>query len=120
MATENPNSSYPATRANIAISCNAPSELERLRICDFRPAGSAAQSAIDFVDAAVSHRLLVAVEDQRLHLLSVLAIIQSMSAGLADAAGDCAPEICTAFALLEQEIQRVAAGLEESSLRHAM
>jgi hypothetical protein len=120
MAMETPNSLSPATRSNIATSCNAPDELERLRVADFRPAGPAAQSANDRVDGALPRRLLAAVEDQRMHLLSVLAIVQGMGASFADAPGDPAPEVCAAFALLEQAIQRVAAGLEENSLRKAM
>jgi hypothetical protein len=120
MAMENPNSPSPATRSNIATSCNVPNEFERLRISEFEPAGSAARSAIDFVGGAPPRRLLDAVEDQRMHLLSVLAIVRSMGATFADATGDPAPEICAAFALLEQAIQRVAAGLEERSLRNAM
>jgi hypothetical protein len=55
-----------------------------------------------------------------MHLLSVLAIVQSMGATFADATGDPAPEVCAAFALLEQAIQLIAAGLEEGSLRSAM
>jgi hypothetical protein len=120
MAVENPSTPSPATRSTIAASCVAPDEFERLRICEFEPAGFAARSAIDFVDGAPPRRLLDAVEDQRMRLLSVLAIVQGMGATFADATGDPAPEICAAFALLEQAIQRVAAGLEQSSLRNAM
>jgi hypothetical protein len=120
MAMETPNSPSPTMRSNIATSCTAPNELERLRISEFEPAGSVAQTAIDFVAAAPPRRLLDAVEHQRVHLLSVLAIVQSMGATFADAAGDPAPEVCAAFALLEQAIRGVSAGLEERSLRNAM
>ena len=120
MAVENPNSPSAATRSNFATSCNAPNELERLRIAEFEPAGFAAHGAPDSVAAAPPQRLLDAVEDQRMRLLSVLAIIRGMGATFADATGDPAPEICAAFALLEQAIQRVAAGLEEKTLRNAM
>ena len=109
-----------ATRSNAATSRNATNEVERLRISEFRPAGSAAQTAIDLADRTPSQALLDAVEDQRMNLLNVLDIIHSMSASFVDAAVDPAPEICAAFALLEQEIQRVAVGLEERSLRNAM
>ena len=107
MAVETPNSPPPATRSNFATSCNAPNELERLRISEFE-------------SAAPPQRLLAAVEDQRMHLLSVLAIVRSMGATFADAAGDPAPEVCAAFTLLEQAIQQVSAGLEERTLRNAM
>jgi hypothetical protein len=85
MAAETPNSPSPATRSNFATSCNAPNELERLRISEFEPAGIAARSAPDFVAAAPPQRWLAAVED-----------------------------------LLEQAIQRVAAGLEAGTLRNAI
>ena len=55
-----------------------------------------------------------------MNLLNVLGIIHGMSASFVDTAGGPAPEICAAFALLEQEIRRVAAGLEEGSLRTVM
>jgi hypothetical protein len=109
-----------AMRSSVATSRNAPNEVERVRICECRPAGSAAKGAIDLVDGAPPQALLDAVEDQRMNLLNVLGIVRGMSASFLDAAGDPAPEICAAFALLEQEIQRVAAGLEEGSLRNAM
>ena len=108
-----------ATRADVATSRSAPNELERVRLSEWRPAGSAAKG-IDLADGAPPQTLLDAVEDQRMNLLNVLGIVHSMSASFVDAAVDPAPEICAAFALLEQEIQRVAVGLEERSLRNAM
>jgi hypothetical protein len=109
-----------ATRSDVATSQNVPNEVERVRLSEYRPAGSAAKGAIDLVDGAPPQTLLDAVEDQRMNLLNVLGIVRSMSASFVDAAGDPAPEICSAFALLEQEIQRVVAGLEEGALRNAM
>jgi hypothetical protein len=109
-----------APRSNVATSRNAPNEVERVTICEWPSAGSAAKGPIELVDGAPPQTLLDAVEDQRMNLLNVLGIIHSMSASFVDAAGDPAPEVCAAFALLEQEIQRVAAGLEERSLRNAM
>jgi hypothetical protein len=107
------------TRADVATSRSALNEVERVRLSEWRPAGSAAKG-IDLADGAPPQTLLDAVEDQRVNLLNVLGIVHSMSASLVDAGGNPAPEICAAFALLEQEIQRVAAGLEEGSLRNAM
>jgi hypothetical protein len=120
MVMEESISLRPATRSNAATSRNATNEVERARICELRPAGSAARTAIDLADRAPPQALLDAVEDQRMHLLNVLGIVHSMCASFVDAAADPAPEICAAFALLEQEIQRVAVGLEPGSLRNAM
>jgi len=120
MAMEISVSPHPATRPNAAASCNAPNEVERLRIVECPPAGSAAKAAIDLAGGVLPQALLDAVEDRRADLLNVLGIVHSMRASFADAAADPVPEICAAFALLEQEIQRVAVGLEASSLRNAM
>ena len=108
-----------AARRDIAAPRTAPNELERLRVSEFRPAGSAHKNAIDFVDGAARRTLLDAVEGQRMDLLNVLGIVHSMGASF-NAAEDPTPEIHAAFALLEEEIQRVAVGLEEDSLRSAM
>ena len=107
-------------RLNVATYRTAPNEVERLNISACLPAECAAASAIDLVDGVPQQALLDAVEDQRMNLLNVLGIVHGMSASFVDTAGGPAPEICAAFALLEQEIQRVAAGLEEGSLRTAM
>ena len=120
MAMENADNPRPAAHSSIAASCNAPNELERVSICELRAAAPTAQSAIEFVDGATPQKLLNAVAEQHMHLLRVLAMVHSMSTSFADAAEAPAPEICAAFALLEQAIQLVAAGLEERSLRNAM
>lgn len=112
-------SPLPAACSNVAPSRNTPNELERLTLCEFRPAGSA-NGAIDFAAGAPPQALLDAVENQRIHLLNVLGIVHSMGVSFADAAGDPALEICAAFALLEEEIRRVAAGLEEGPLCSAI
>jgi hypothetical protein len=108
-----------APLSDVATSRSAPNEVERVRLAEWRPAGSAAKG-IDLADGAPRQTLLDAVEDQRMDLLNVLGIVHSMSASFVDADENPAPEICAAFALLEQAIQRVAAGLEEGSLRNAM
>ena len=120
MAMENSISPRPATRSNFATSRNSSNELERASLAERRSAGSAAKGAIDLADGAPPQALLAAVEDQRVNLLSVIGIVHSMGASFVDVAGDPAPEVCAAFSLLEQEIQRVATGLEERSLRTAM
>ena len=119
MAIETAISLRRPDHSNMASPRNAPNEVERVRLSEWRPAGSAVKG-IDLADAAPPQTLLDAVEDQRMNLLNVLGIVRSMSTSFVDAAGVSAPEICAAFALLEQEIQRVAAGLEEGSLRNAM
>jgi hypothetical protein len=113
MAMENSISARLAMRPNVATSRSAPNEVERVSISECLPVECAAAGV-------PPQALLDAVEDQRMNLLNVLGIVHSMSASFVDTAGDPAPEICAAFALLEQEIQRVAAGLEEGSLRTAV
>ena len=108
-----------APLSDVATSRSAPNEVERVRLAEWRPAGPAVER-IDLADGAPPQTLLDAVEDQRMNLLKVLGIVHSMSVSFVDADEVPAPEICAAFALLEQEIQRVAAGLEERSLRNAM
>jgi hypothetical protein len=120
MAIEETISPRRARRSNVASSRNAPNEVERVRISECQPAESAAKGAINLAYGAPPQVLLDAVEDRRMDLLNVLGIVHSMSASFVDAAENPAPEICAAFALLEHEIQRVAAGLEEGSLRNAM
>jgi hypothetical protein len=85
-----------------------------------QPAGSTTHRAADLADGAPPQALLDAVEDQRLDLLNVLGIVRSMSASFVDAGEDRAPEVSAAFALLEQEIERVVAGLGAVPLRNAM
>ena len=120
MAMENSISARLAMPPDVATPRSAPNEVQRVSIHECRPAGSAAKGAVDLADGVPPQALLDAVEDQRMNLLNVLGIVHSMSISFVDTAGDPAPEICSAFALLEQEIQRVAAGLEEGSLRTAM
>jgi hypothetical protein len=88
-----------------------------LKISKCRPAGSATNGSVGLVDDAPPQTLLDAVEDQRINLVNVLGTAHSMSAGFTDAVEESAPEICAAFDLLEQEIQRVVAGLKKASLR---
>jgi hypothetical protein len=101
-------SSYP----NITSSGNAPNEVERLKISIFRRADGRG----GLFDGAPLQTLLDAVDSQRVNLVNVLAIVHSMSDGFTDSAGVPAPEICAAFDLLEQEIQRIVAGLEEAAI----
>jgi hypothetical protein len=61
------------------------------------------------------------IEEQRLSLLNVMGIVHCIGMGVANGEKDPpAPEIATAFELLECEIQRIATALERISLRSAM
>jgi len=99
---------------NPTSSRGAPNEIERLKVAKSQPAGPGTNGSLSLGDGAVLQTLLDAVEDQRINLVNVLGIVHSMSA---DAAEDSAPEISEALDLLEQEIQRVVAGLKQASLR---
>ena len=99
---------------------NASNEVQRLTLAARQPAGSATIGSIRLPDGAPPQALLDSIEDQRLTLLNVLGIVHCMSDSFVAEAEDRAPEISAAFALLEQEIQRVIAGLQEVSLRNAM
>ena len=106
--------------SNVAPPRNAPNDVERMNISARQPVGSATNGSVCLAYPAPPQALLVAVEDQRVNLLNVLGIVHCMSDTFGDAGEDRAPEISAAFALLEQEIQRVITGLEEVSLRDAI
>jgi hypothetical protein len=81
-----------------------------------QPAGSTTNGSVGLVDGAPLQTLLDAVEDQCKNLINMLGIVHCMSASFTDSAEGSAPEISAAFDLLEQEIQRVVAGLKMASL----
>jgi hypothetical protein len=115
MAIEGAISPRRPAHSDVALPRNASNELERMTICARQPAASATIGPIRLADGASPQVLLDAVEDQRLTLLNVLGIVHCMSDSFVDEG-----EVSAAFALLEQEIQRVVAGLEEASLGNAM
>jgi hypothetical protein len=117
MVIENAAGPHRSPHPNLTASRDAPNEIERLQISKSQPAGPTTNGSVDFVDGAPLQTLLDAVDDQRIKLVNVLGIVHSMSAFFTDTAEDSAPEICAAFALLEQEIQGVVAGLKQASLR---
>jgi hypothetical protein len=117
MAIEKATGPRSSLHPNVASGRDASNEVECLKLSKFQPAGSATNGSFGLLDGAPLQTLLDAVEDQRRNLVNVLGIVHSMSASFTDTAGDSAPEISAAFALLEQEIQRVVAGLKEASLR---
>jgi hypothetical protein len=120
MAGEKAITPHRSARSNVAASRKEPNAVERMKGSEFPPAASDSNGAVGFVYGAAPQALLDAVEDQRVNLLNVLGIVHCMSASFVDTAEDRTPEISAAFALLEEEIQRVATGLEEVSLRAAM
>jgi hypothetical protein len=117
MAIEKATGPCSSLHPNATSRRDASNEVERLKLSKFPSAGSATNGSFGLLDGAPLQTLLDAVEDQRRNLVNVLGIVHSMSASFTDTAGDSAPEISAAFALLEQEIQRVVAALNEASLR---
>jgi hypothetical protein len=76
---------------------------------------------IDFVAPARKQRLSAVIEEQRLSLLNVMGIVHCIGMGVASGEKDSpAPEIATAFELLECEIERIATALERISSRCAL
>jgi hypothetical protein len=120
MVIDNATSPRRPTRSKVASPCKASNEVERVNICACELAGPATNGVVGLADGAARQALLDAVEDQRVNLLNVLGIVHCMSANLLGAGEAFAPEVSAAFALLEQQIQRVVAGLEEVTLRDAM
>jgi hypothetical protein len=116
MAIEKATGPRSALHSNVTAHRDASNEVEHLKISKCQPAASATNGSVGLVDGAALQTLLDAVEDQRINLVNVLGIVHSMSASFTDATEDSAPEISAAFVLLEQEIQRVVAGLKKASL----
>jgi hypothetical protein len=91
-----------------------------LKSPEFERSGFAVNGTLDFLDNAPTRLLFAAIQDQRLSLLNVFDIVRCISVGVADGDEYPGPEITAAFGLLKCEIQRIAAALEENSLRGAM
>jgi hypothetical protein len=117
MAIEKATGPRSSLHPNVTSGRDASNEVERSRLSRFQPARSATNGSFGLLDGAPLQTLLDAVEVQRRNLVNVLGIVHSMSAGFTDTAGDSAPEISAAFALLEQEIERVVVALKKASLR---
>ena len=108
---------YRSPHPNPTSSRDAPNEIERLKISKSQPAGPIIHGSVGLVDGASLQTLSDAVDDQRIKLVNVQGIVHSMGAFFTNTTEDSAPEIAAAFDLLEQEIQRIVAGLKEASLR---
>ena len=115
MAIEKATGPCGSLHSKVTSARGATNEVERLKISKRRPA--ATDGSVGSADGAPLQTLLDAVEVQRINLENVLGIVHSMSASFTDTAGDSAPEVSAAFALLEQEIRRVVAGLKKASIR---
>jgi hypothetical protein len=109
---ESANPPHRSLYQNITSSGDAPNEVERLKISKFRRADGRG----GLLDRTPLQTLLEAVDYQRMNVVNVLAIVQSMSASFTDSTGNPAPEISAAFDLLEKEIQRIVAGLENAAI----
>jgi hypothetical protein len=117
MAIEKVAGSHRSPHPNPTSSRDAPNEIERLKISKSQPARPIIHGSVGFVDGASLQTLPDAVDDQRIKLVKVQGIVHSMGAFFTNTTEDSAPEIAAAFDLLEQEIQRIVAGLKEASLR---
>jgi hypothetical protein len=112
MAIESATPPQRSLYQNITSSGDAPNEVERLKVSKFRRADGRG----GLFDGTPLQTLLDAVDCQRMNVVNLLAIVQSMSASFTDSTGNPAPEISAAFDLLEQEIRRIAAGLEQAAI----
>jgi hypothetical protein len=81
---------------------------------------AAVDRAVALVAPEPKQPLFEAIEEQHSSLLNVLCIVRCIGMGVADGEKKPAPEIATAFELLECEIQRIATALKKISLRSAM
>jgi len=94
---------------------------EGLRCAEFETSAAAVNGAKDLASPESNPRLSEVIEEQRLSLLNVMDIVHCIGMGVANGEKDPpAPEIATAFELLECEIQRIATALESISLRSAV
>jgi hypothetical protein len=118
MDIEKASQPHRSPHSNLTSSRSAPNEVERLKIFKSQPPGSATNGSVGLVNGAPLQTLRDAVEDQCINLVNMLGIVHCMSASFTDSAEGSAPEVSAAFDLLEQEIQRVVAGLKMASLRN--
>jgi len=112
MVIESPNPPHRSLYQNITSSGEAPNEVERVKVSKFPRADGRG----GLFDRTPLQTLLDAVDYQRMNVVNVHAIVQSMSASFTDSTGNAAPEISAAFDLLEQELQRIVRGLERAAI----
>jgi len=117
---QTPSARAPA-HSKLRLSRNEVVAAQAAQCADFETAATAVIGAKDVVSLTSTPRLSEDIEEQRLGLLNVISIVHCIGMGVANGEKDApAPEIATAFELLECEIQRLATGLERISLRCAM
>jgi hypothetical protein len=107
-------------RSKVRLSPNEVIAAGRVKCAEFATSAAAVPHAMDFVALGSIQGLSEAIEEQRLSILNVLGIVRCIGTGVANIENNLAPEIATAFELLECEIQRIATALQKISLRSAM
>jgi hypothetical protein len=112
MVIESANPPHRSLYQNITSSGDTPNEVERVKISKFRRADGRG----GLFDRTPLQALLESIDYQRMNVVNVLAIVQSMSASFTDSTDNPAPEISAAFDLLEQELQRIVGGLERAAI----
>ena len=106
--------------SKVALQRNAACAAGQVTSDELERSEFAVNGTINVLDNAPTRLLFAAIEAQRLNLLNVFDLVRCISVGVADGDECPGPEITAAFDLLECEIQRIAATLEENSLRSAM
>jgi hypothetical protein len=121
MVTDQTTSARAPAHSKVRLSRNEVVAAEGVRRAEFETSAAAVNGAKDLVSPASKPRLSGIIEQQRSSLLNVMGIVHCIGMGVASGEKDPpAPEIATAFELLECEIQRIATALEKISLRCAM
>jgi hypothetical protein len=121
MVTDQTTSARAPAHSKVRLSRNVVVAAERVQCAEFAASAAAVNGAKDLVSPASKPRLSEVIEEQRLSLLNVMGIVHCIGMGVTAGEKDSpAPEITTAFELLEGEIQRIATALEKISLRCAM
>ena len=121
MVTDQTTTARAPAHSKVRLSRNEVVAAEVVQCAEFPTAAAAVNDAKDLVSSASKPRLSEVIEEQRLGILNVMGIVHCIGMGVANGDKDPpAPEIATAFKLLESEIQRIATALEMISLRCAM
>lgn len=121
MVTDQTTSARAPAHAKVRLSRNEVVAADGVRRAESETAAAAVSGAKDLVSPASKPRLSAVIEEQRLSLLNVMGLVHCIGMGVANGEkAPPAPEIATAFELLEGEIQRIATALERISLRCAI
>jgi hypothetical protein len=121
MVTDQSTSARASAHAKVRLARNELVAAERVQCAEFATSAVAVNGAKDLVSPAPKPRLSEVIEEQRLSLLNVMGIVHCIGMGVANGEKEPpAPEIATAFELLECEIERIATALESISLQCAI